>query len=346
MERVVVETAEDNVCTRTAGGTAARRRAKQKRQDQQQQLQQTVDDSSSSSSLRPHQQQHSHQRVIIVKRLQATSFGLQVLRATYTLVAFLVFGFLVVFCFQIILFLVFNMLMDGAEDSSFAFMGALLSVPMFLYSIANVMCLGWTFVAETWSGHKLCRHLFQLPPAATEWLCFAVFLGLPAITMATTLFAGNNNWWEVTAGIWVLGVATFGLAFALCVVIYEAQVCSKLIRIQQDIHNLNHVHLQLHAVHVTQNFLFSGVRYEWFLVNGTVRPPLSSRATGYSSSRHPCTPLETRMSWYSRLTQWTCCTMLFYERLATPLLWYGGFGLWFCGCDDLFQRLRGRDFRV
>ena len=104
---------------------------------------------------------HHH---ITAKSMRSGSFGLQVLRVGYTLVAVLMMGFLFVLCFQILLFLFVNLPVTVGETAGSSirpeeFIGTVLSIPLFLHSMGSVMAYASTFVTDTWNGHKVCSKI-------------------------------------------------------------------------------------------------------------------------------------------------------------------------------------------
>ena len=149
--------------------------------------------------------------MITIKHIKKSSFGLNFLRSLYTLVAFLVFGFLFVFSFQVILFLFFNLASDGNRGHTAAVVGSLFSIPIFMFGMASIMVLGWLFVKETWHGHKNIKNMIILSPTLVEWINFIVFLGIPILALTITLFQQLTNWWEVSALVWVTCVFCYML---------------------------------------------------------------------------------------------------------------------------------------
>ena len=131
---------------------------------------------------------------ITVKHVRTSSFGLCILRSCYALVALLVFGFLFMFCVQVVLFLFFNLVHDCDTGQSAAVVGALASMPALVFSNASAMSLGWLFVKETRNSHKLLLSMSSESSNIIEWMSFVIFLGIPSLTISIKLFLGLSNW--------------------------------------------------------------------------------------------------------------------------------------------------------
>lgn len=255
---------------------------------------------------------------VTVKRMRSGNFGLRFLRATYTLVSLLLLGFLFVFCFQVVLFLFLNLPVAGGATLSQAFdgvklIGTLLSMPLFIHAMGSIMSIATAFCSDTWNGHPLFRAVMDWPAVAVEWLCFIVFLGIPAFTIMLTLFMGKGNWWELSAGTWMICVFCFFLVFCLAVAFREFTACMELVALM-DIRNESVEETKWQrwkrvgrrAVLLSQTQRYSGYRDERYLVNGKDNYP----DKGYALSEE-FTPLQTKMSLYSKFTALSCVNSIF-----------------------------------
>mmetsp|Transcript_60050 Transcript_60050/g.178048 ORF Transcript_60050/g.178048 Transcript_60050/m.178048 type:complete len:1051 (-) Transcript_60050:224-3376(-) len=251
--------------------------------------------------------------VITMKRAHTDTFGLRLLRATYTLAALLVLGFLFVFCFQVILFLFLNMPADSGGTRSDpnvntgAIIGAILSIPIFLYGFASIMSIGVTFVEDTWSGHVLFRSILHCPVVLMEWGTFILFLGIPGLTLAATLLAKNDTWWEQTAKCLVCCIFFFMIVFAFSVVCCEVSSCARLIRLHKNPNAVGGrgpwwrewARISQQAILLRQRGCYSGERSQQYIVHENEEPPYSL-IEGKE-------PIKEKEGIYSALTRLSCC---------------------------------------
>ena len=262
--------------------------------------------------------------VITVRKLSNASFSLRMFRVAYTLVAALVYGFLWVFSFQAISYLFLNIVgQQGNANFEIQFAGALMSIPVFLYGLASIMAVGGSFVIDTWQGSPFFRRVVSVSTVAMEWMCFMIFLGIPGLTIVSTLFANNDDWWQVTAGVWVACVFFWMLVFGVAVVVREVATCftlvlwnSELLKEEAQLMNApilaRPIKIAKFAILLSQTQFYSGVREEQYLVQGYDEPPRG----GYSmSSDH--TPEKTNRGIYTRFTEIACSLRLF-KKLDKP----------------------------
>lgn len=247
------------------------------------------------------------QRQVTVKRMRNGTFGLRILRTAYTLVTLLLLGFLFVFCFQVVLFLFLNLPVAGGATTNRPwnggrFIGTILSIPLFLHALGSIMALGTAFVSDTWNGHPLFRSILNISVVAVEWLCFIVFLGVPAVSMIVLLFAGNEKWWELSALVWMIVVFLLFLVFCIGVFYREFTACMDLVEIyvKQEVHHAGRTSrwkLAQRSVLLTQTQRYSGTREERYLIGGTEPYP----DKGYSSSPN-FEPAHSYTGLYSKMT--------------------------------------------
>ena len=84
-------------------------------------------------------------------------------------------------------------------------LGALLAFPLYIHGLACALIIGTFFVQDTWEGHTLVKRFVfgRFSRVVTEWISFVGFLGIPLVILIITLFAGLDNWWEITSLAWV-----------------------------------------------------------------------------------------------------------------------------------------------
>eukprot|EP00529_Nitzschia_sp_RCC80_P003642 CAMPEP_0113454980 /NCGR_PEP_ID=MMETSP0014_2-20120614/8142_1 /TAXON_ID=2857 /ORGANISM="Nitzschia sp." /LENGTH=1076 /DNA_ID=CAMNT_0000346401 /DNA_START=75 /DNA_END=3305 /DNA_ORIENTATION=- /assembly_acc=CAM_ASM_000159 len=164
-----------------------------------------------------------------------SNFGMRLLRTIYTLVAVFVMTVLFAFGAQSVLFLFMN-LVAGEDSNSWTnpkfiqIFGAVLAVPMLLYSMASMMSLSWAFVVDCWNGmgsneSSLLRRMVHWSGTLTEWIVFVIMGGVPLVTLTVTTFMKDDDWWEVTTLVWVIACGFFQVFYMLLVFINEMHVC-------------------------------------------------------------------------------------------------------------------------
>jgi len=230
------------------------------------------------------------------------------------------------------------------------------------------MTLGWLFVSETWKGHKL---LLKILPwiirysTIIEWVTFIfiIFLGIPSLAMIITLFARFDNWWELSALVWVISVFIFMVIYGIIIIYCETISYFRLIQIyyktttndnniDEDDNHINSDNndknvpkwkkiskLILKAIYLRQRYVFSGMRYERYLIKDDKdEQPSPSQSpsnnhnmindnnVGYINNKD-YTPVRTFVSWYSKITQLHCLVgssrFNIFEKLDNPKRIYG-----------------------
>lgn len=91
---------------------------------------------------------------ITVKRMNTATAGLQFLRLVYTIVVLFWTGFLVVFCVQVLLFLISDLTIEiGATSTQAAdfgqAIGSILSLPVYIHGLASALVIAGHYVSLT-----------------------------------------------------------------------------------------------------------------------------------------------------------------------------------------------------
>lgn len=248
---------------------------------------------------------------VTVKRYQTGTMGMRLLRSLYTLVTMLVLGFLVVFCFQIILFLFLNMAASGSDAMATGDMkvehvcAVIASVPLHLYAMSSILAMGLAVVQDTWTGNQLFQQLLGFSnDVLMESICVVIFLIIPGSTAAITLLKSMGNWWDVTAFTWVFCVLVFMGVFALLVVINEVRACFLLLR--TDHPDASTVKIIQEAVLISQTLFYSGKTSHQYLQNGEGERQV----------------LKSQTSIYSKVTVSKLCCKFLFRTLEPPVREY------------------------
>ena len=176
-------------------------------------------------------------------------------------------------------------------------------MPLFIHAMGSIMALGTAFSSDTWNGHVLFRAMMDWPVVTVEWLCFIIFLGVPAFTIVVTLCAGKENWWEISALTWMISVFIMFIVFCVGVAFRELGACLDLVSIQNPSTHSETKWQRLRrlakqAILLTQTARYSGTRDERYLVGDKDDYPKQ----GYATSPD-YTPTQTRTGLYSKMTQ-------------------------------------------
>jgi hypothetical protein len=146
--------------------------------------------------------------VVTAKEIVEESPGYFLLRAAYTVIAFLLSGFLFVFCVQLMLFLFLGLaiksgLTSDEENFSFwAFVGTLFAIPNFLFGMTNLMTIAMAFTHDTWNGSKQMKTAFKWDSVLIDWISTVIYIFVPLLVGGICLSAGSNDWWEYTLVTW------------------------------------------------------------------------------------------------------------------------------------------------
>ena len=206
-------------------------------------LEETVDDDSNGDEEEHAPQQdidddgynkEKKKSTLLVKQVYDTGYSFSFLRAAYSLMAIFVGGFLFILGFCILLFLFIDLatllgVTDNGEVKALDFVAVLLSVPLWIYSLAMGMTLATRFVIDTFYGHPFFRS-FGLGVATTDWIAFVFYLAIPVMTFIVTLFMKISNWWEISLLTWFASILIFWCLFSLCEVVLEVWSCLELMQ--------------------------------------------------------------------------------------------------------------------
>mmetsp|Transcript_21931 Transcript_21931/g.54172 ORF Transcript_21931/g.54172 Transcript_21931/m.54172 type:complete len:331 (-) Transcript_21931:1993-2985(-) len=240
------------------------------------------------------------------------SSGLSMLRGWYTLIAILMMGFLLIFCLQVLLFLFVSLVMEGGLSSNqnlnvFHLMGAILSIPYFVYGLASTLTMASEFVSDTWNGHQFFRSILRWSPVFIDWVSFLAFMGIPFIVMITKMFQ-SSTFWEETALTWFGCVAVYFCLFSFCVFVFEIWGALELLS-----HHPKYALLDLNigsvrefakrAILLRMKHSYSGCRTRTFFVEGAQALPTANES--YEDTENVDTEfVATTITLYTRLTQW------------------------------------------
>jgi|AntRauTorckE5430_2_1112549.scaffolds.fasta_scaffold00427_8 hypothetical protein len=139
---------------------------------------------------------------ITAKQIEGSTPGLFLIRAAYTLVAFLMSGFLFIFCVQLILFLFLGLTIESGLTSSeesftfLVFVGTLFAIPAYLFAMANMMTIAMAFTVDTWNGQRLMKTIMSWDSVFMDWLATSVYIFVPFVVGAISLFARLDDWWD------------------------------------------------------------------------------------------------------------------------------------------------------
>jgi len=145
---------------------------------------------------------------VTAKQIDEGTPGLSLIRATYTLIAFLMSGFLFVFCVQLILFLFLGLTAEfgltGTDDSFtfLVFVGTLFAIPAYLYGMANMMTIAMAFTVDTWNGQIFMKTIMSSDSVFMDWLSTTVYVFVPFVVGAISLYSGSQDWWDTTLISW------------------------------------------------------------------------------------------------------------------------------------------------
>lgn len=177
---------------------------------------------------------------------------------------------------------------------------AILSLPIFIYSLASLMVMAVAFVGDTWNGHGLYAMMLNLSIPAVEWAAFCVYIFIPSIAAIVTLSLNRENWWEITALVWIATILAVFLVFAALVVYHEIKTCFDLMKTQDP--DLSCLELMMATLVVTLSQRFAGVKDEKYMV----------RADQNLLFTPDSEPVVSFIGPYSRATLWNC-NKVFYQ---------------------------------
>lgn len=120
---------------------------------------------------------------ILMRIVNDRSYAFGFLRAAYTLMAVTMGGFLFILGVNLLLYVFIDLatrlgVTDNGDLEVVNFLGALLSVPIYVYSLAMGMTLCGAFVRDTYYGHPFLRS-FGMGIATTDWIAFTICSNVP-----------------------------------------------------------------------------------------------------------------------------------------------------------------------
>ena len=257
---------------------------------------------------------------LTAKRMSTTTASLKFLRATYTIVCLFFTGFLLVFCVQLLLYLFQDVTIEmGATSKQSAnvekAIGAIFSIPVFVFGLASALVIAGHYVIDTWAGHPLVKSFVfgGISEVTTAWITFFFFLGCPLLVMCITTLAGLENWWEITALMWFSFVGLFYLFFAATVCFFEVRACLEIIRNQFDDDDDSFFALLNRSILLRQLSRYSGKRSKVYIARGTLENPTGEG--DHTDTRN----VQYHTGWYARFTQWKLLTKLgLFEIVPEP----------------------------
>jgi hypothetical protein len=281
------------------------------------------DGNSNNNSKSPITNNNTTTTVATVKLTNTTNFGMALARTLFTLPA--LFIMTCTFCFgvQTILFLFMNIVAVETPDTwlesppAIAIVGATLAVPLLLYGLGSGMAMSWALVVDCWRGlsseQTLLRNMVFWDVLLTQWICLAVFGGIPLLTLIVTTMARNDDWYELTIGSWAIAVLLFQTFYMLLIFLNELNMCAQLLKRymptttvtpdgdeqQQQRQHVppQWIHLIQTNIILTQRQKYSGVRHERYLVQGDALPP----SEGFSSDSR-FFPVQWHLKFGTRMT--------------------------------------------
>mmetsp|Transcript_69394 Transcript_69394/g.103256 ORF Transcript_69394/g.103256 Transcript_69394/m.103256 type:complete len:1021 (+) Transcript_69394:57-3119(+) len=174
-------------------------------------------------------------REFTVKRMSDVTFGLLLLRLTYTLASLFVVGYLFVFALNLLLYVILGIVTelgltsDAPANVSLA-IGSILSLGCYVHGLSSTLVIAISFVSDTWGGHQLMRKMSPASNVTTDWIAFLVYIGIPLFVGACALFNGNDDWYQILLLTWFGCILFLSALYALAVVYFEIKACVALTR--------------------------------------------------------------------------------------------------------------------
>ena len=215
-------------------------------------------------------------------------------------------------------FLLFLGLTSQKDFSWFTFFGTLLSIPIFISGLSQVMVIANTFVIDTWNGSKFFKTMGNWNSTLVDWVTLFVFFGFPLLIGSVSLCTLTAHWWTYTSISWFCIVFWYYVMFALCAIYYEIDGCLELVRYHPKLRMMHDENSNertwtafYNAAKLRMKQRLSGYSTVTFISNGTDKNPTNltfDEITDKQSFRSFIGPL----SWLT--TKMGC----FYTVLDTP----------------------------
>eukprot|EP00984_Skeletonema_dohrnii_P001523 scaffold486_cov148-Skeletonema_dohrnii-CCMP3373.AAC.4 len=145
---------------------------------------------------------------VTVKQVVNSSPGLHFLRGLYSVIAFFNGAFMFIIAVALLLFLISDLANQAriivygtggaTRDIVFPFVGTILSIPVFLHGLTQLMTLVTSFVADVFAGSPLLLSLFGGGLVLTNWIKFIFYVGIPTLTFVGLLFSGSQDFHSIT----------------------------------------------------------------------------------------------------------------------------------------------------
>ena len=199
-------------------------------------------------------------------------------------------------------------------------LGALLAFPLYVHGLACALVISVNYIEDTWAGHTLVKRFVfgRFNGVLTEWITFFVFLGVPVIVMIITLFAGIDNWWELTAISWFYCICFFYIVFAATIVGIENRACWEVTRNQYDDDDDSWHQVVRRAVLLRQRSFWGGRQHRTYLAKGAFDDGLGADSDDHVIEAYH----RTRSSLYSKFIAWkwwsTNGGLGLFEKLEAP----------------------------
>jgi len=285
-----------------------------------------------------------------MKRSPGINIGLSILRLFYTLVALLNCGFIFIFALSILVYQCMEIPRNSGQQAGESInvevmIATILSLPLFVYSLASLMIYSVVFVADVWRGHDTFRLLLSnynkkngvsstVSSTVLEWYQFIMYLAIPLLVFIIASFSKSNETGRIAGLTWYFCMLISFFIFCLVVFVNEIKLCIDLVRLQyqreEDGAGLNWKMLLKQAVLTTLMMKYCGIEYRYYLENGgggddddeedATSKLISSGDGDESTPDQPQGPLKVR--------RWLCSwsTMLsfnpFFNALDTPIRQY------------------------
>eukprot|EP00577_Skeletonema_sp_RCC1716_P002630 CAMPEP_0113383242 /NCGR_PEP_ID=MMETSP0013_2-20120614/6257_1 /TAXON_ID=2843 ORGANISM="Skeletonema costatum, Strain 1716" /NCGR_SAMPLE_ID=MMETSP0013_2 /ASSEMBLY_ACC=CAM_ASM_000158 /LENGTH=962 /DNA_ID=CAMNT_0000265775 /DNA_START=207 /DNA_END=3095 /DNA_ORIENTATION=- /assembly_acc=CAM_ASM_000158 len=199
----------------------------------------TAQGKASSLSLHENGEQTNTTANVTVKRVMNSSPELLFLRGIYSAIAFFKGAFLFIFAVGLLLFLVSDLanqakviIFNGTGDNkdlAFPLIGTILSIPVFLHGLTQLMTLITSFVTDVFAGSPLLNS-FGCGVVLTNWIKFTFFIGIPALTFVGLLLSGSQDFLPITLITTFVSVTFLFFCFSVNVVCLRVSSCLYLVK--------------------------------------------------------------------------------------------------------------------
>jgi len=284
-----------------------------------------------------------------MKRSPGINIGLSILRIFYTLVALLNCGFIFIFALSILVYQCMEIPRNSGQQAGESInvevmIATILSLPLFVYSLASLMIYSVVFVADVWRGHDTFRLLLPkgrrdgvsstVSSTVLEWYQFIMYLGIPLLVFIIASFSKSNETGRIAGLTWYFCMLISFFLFCGVVFVNEIKLCIDLVRSQSSDSesNNNWKVLLKQAVLTTLTMRYCGIEYRYYLESGGGSDgedeDMTSKliATSDEEEDVKSTPDQPQESLKNRRWLYSWSTMLsfnpFFNALDTPIRQY------------------------